>query len=234
MTQETTTVSMTKTGGWAALAAGGIGILAATALILFFTFEAPQGGDGPYRFGFLSDILPIFSSALALVVVVVLYQAQRKSAPGRSAIAALLGIAGNLFLVVIYSLFVLDRITLEQQIQGYFVSLAPLGLWLILVNILGRNNGLLPSRLVKFGILVGVAQIFSFAFLYVLDGYNAMATNPAMVTANALLLISLVVGILMGVLGYFGSPIWLAWLGGVVLREADLSDPVRTPTSIQG
>jgi hypothetical protein len=48
------------------------------------------------------------------------------------------------------------------------------------------------------------------------------------------LLFTLAVGIPMSLLGYIGPPIWLVWLGRVLVREADLGEPIQTPTSIQG
>ena len=222
---------LSRYGGWATLVAGIIGILATLSLFLFFAIEAPQGFDSAFRFGFLSDVLPIIAAPPALVVIAVLFQAQRKGAPQWSAVAALLGTTGVLILAATNILFVLGRITLEEQTQRYFISLVPMGLWHILVNTLARRDGFLPARLTWFGILVGVGQILSFVILYVLDGYNAMfSSNPAMIWANALSIISLVIG----VFGYIVPPIWLVWLGRVLVREANRNESIHTTASFQG
>jgi hypothetical protein len=95
-----------RNGSWAALVAGSTGLLGIVFLALFFAVEfmlideeAAQGITRFHLFGFLSDLLPIFSYLSALVVVVVMVQLERAGALELSVSAALLGIAGNLVLI---------------------------------------------------------------------------------------------------------------------------------------
>ena len=222
-------------GGWAALAAGSLGIFATVCLILFFAVEAPLGSASPFPFGFFSDILPIFAAPLAVVVYIVFYQAQWQSAPQWSTAAAGLGITGSTALAVVHTLFVMERINLEEQIAGYFLSMVPLGLWHLLVNTQARRDGTLPARLASFGVLMGACQVLSFVFLFVLGGYNASSSaDLAAITANLPLLIFLMIAYPVSVLGYIGPPIWLVWLGQVLIRENTRSETNHPPASVQG
>jgi hypothetical protein len=218
-------------GGWAALAVGILGLLTILFTILFFAFEAPQavkdvaqGNTRFYPFGFLSDLLPILASLSAWVVIVVLYRLERKGAPQLSAVAALLGIAGNLGLVVGGTLIIFhditgaETITVMQQILITLMSSGPLGLWQILVNYRARRDGLLPSRLTGFGILLGAGQMAEFVMLSLFGGWSAAATSsPAVVVSNYPLLIALIIGVGGGLVGYIGAPVWAIWLGRVFL-----------------
>lgn len=205
--------------GCAALVAGGIEILGVICLILFFALELPQGRGSALRFGFLSDLLPIIAAPAFLVVVILVFLIQRKEAPEWSAIAALLGTAGILLTAWTNIKFISETITLEQQIQLFYVSLALLGPWHILVNFLAQQEVLLPSRLTTFGLLVGVSQVIMFILSFVLGGYDDMlASDSTAIRTNIPLLISLAIGIPMALLGYFSAPIWLVWLGRVFVR----------------
>jgi hypothetical protein len=224
-----------KNGGWAALAAGGISLTAAIALMLFFTVEAPQSAGSSYRFGFLSDVLPILAAIPMSVVIAVFYRAQRKVAQPVSMAAALMGMAGSLFLAAVYVLFVFNRITFEEQFLGYMISMAPLGLWYLLVCTLAQYHGSLPARLLRSGSLLGVSQLLTFVIFIALGGYNAMAAStPEAILANPPLAIFLGAGFLMGSLGYFGPPVWLIWLGRALLRQISLNETGSYRVPAQG
>lgn len=211
------THTVIRYGSWAALAAGIIGVFAAISLILFFMIEAPRGTESAFRFGFLSDLLPIFAAPLAIAACIVIFRAQQQSAPQWSIAALLLGITGNLILAAVYFLFVLKRITLEQQITGYLIAMAPLGVWFLLVNLLARGGGLLTTRLAIFGILVGVCQLVTVVIYFAVGGSQAwVSMNFAQIQANPPLFVALGIYTLIGLFSYFGSPVWLVWLGRVL------------------
>ena len=207
-------------GGWAALAAGSIEVLGMIFLILFFAVELPQGNTSTLRFGFLSDLLPILAAPFVLAVMTVLSVDQRKTAPQLSVIAALLGIAGTLVVGGTNILFISEEITLEEQIQLFYVSIAfLLGPWHILVNYLARHDGFLPPRLTTFGLLVGMGQVMMFVVSLILGGYDDMIwLSPGGIVNNIPLLISLAISGPMALVGYLGAPVWLLWLGRT--REA--------------
>jgi hypothetical protein len=218
-------------GGGAAFAVGIMGLLTILFTILFFAFEAPQavkdiaqGITRFYPFGFLSDLLPILASLSAWVVIVVLYQLERKGAPQLSAVAALLGIAGNLgiavggILIMFHDITGAHTITVMEQILITLMSSGPLGLWQILVSYRARRDGLLPSHLTGFGILLGAGQMAAFVMLSLFGGWSAAASSsPAVILSNYPLLISLVIGVGGGLVGYIGAPVWAIWLGRVFL-----------------
>lgn len=206
--------------GWAALGAGSIEILGITFLILFFALELPQGSASTLRFGYLSDVTPVIAAPVFLIVIVMIFLIQRKGALQWSTISALLGIAGILLTAWTNIMFIDEKISLERQIQLFYISLALLGPWHILVNALARHNRFLPARLTTFGIWVGVGQIIMFLVSFVLGGYdNMFSSSPTALMTNIPLLISLAIAIPMTLLGYLGAPIWLVWLGRVLIHE---------------
>lgn len=206
--------------GWAGLVAGSVEILGIIFLILFFALELPQGSASTLRFGYLSDITPIIVAPVHLIVMVMLFLLQRKHAPGLSTITAILGSTGILLTVWTNIMFVLDKISLEQQVQLFNISGAFLGSWHILVNLRARIDGSLPSRLTMFGILVGTGQVIGLVTSFLLGGYDDMLSSSSnTILTNIPLLISVAIGIPLGLVGFFGAPIWLVWLGQTVLRN---------------
>jgi len=200
--------------------AGSIEILGLVFLILFFAVELPQGSTNTLRFGYLSDVTPIIVAPINVIVIVLLFLLQRKQAPGLSTVAAILGLAGILLTAWTNIMFVYEKISLEQQIQLFYVSLAFLGPWHILINILARRDGLLPSRLTMFGILVGTGQLILCISSLLLGGYDDLfSSSSTAILTNIPLLLSLVIGIPMALLGYIGAPIWLVWLGQTLLHN---------------
>ncbi len=152
-------------------------------------------------------------------MIVLLFLLQRKQTPGLSIITAVLGVAGILLTAQTNILFVSEKISLEQQIQLFYLSLVFLGPWHILINLLGRRDSSLPSRLTMFGILVGIGQLILCISSLLLGGYEDMFSSSTAILTNLPLLLSLMIGIPMALLGYIGTPIWLLWLGQTLLRS---------------
>src|SRR4030095_13118082 len=125
--------------GWAALVAGGLETLGLVFLILFFVLELPQGDASTLRFGYLSDVTPILVAPVNVIVMLMIFLLQRKHAPVLSTLAILLGHAGILLTASTNIRFVSDKISLEQQTQLFYLSLAFLGPWHVLVNALARH-----------------------------------------------------------------------------------------------
>jgi hypothetical protein len=208
-----------KYGGWAALVAGTLEILGLVFLLLFFAFELPQNSSN-MRFGYLSDVTPIIAAPVNLVLIVILFLLQRKDSPGLGAIAAILGIVGILITAWTNIRFVSGEILLERQIQLFYISMAFLGSWHILVNPLAWRNSLLPSHLATYGVLVGIGQLIMFSSSIMLGGYDEMLVSDIDgITRNIPLLVSLVIGIPAALIGFLGAPIWLVWIGRVFVRD---------------
>jgi hypothetical protein len=207
-------------GGWAALVAGSLEILGLVFLLLFFTLELPQESNSSLRFGYLSDVTPVIVAPVKLCLVVILFLLQRKDSPGLGATAAILGITGILITAWTNIRFVSGEIGLEKQIQLFYISMAFLGSWHILVNALARQNGFLPSRLATFGLLVGIGQLIMFLNSLILGGYDEMVLSGFDgITQDIRLLASLVIGIPAALVGFLGAPIWLMWLGRTLVRD---------------
>src|SRR5690242_16914361 len=132
------TDQLRRNTGWSALVAGGLEILGLIFLILFFALELPQGDASTLRFGYLSDVTPILVAPVNILMMVMIFLLQRKYATGLSILTVSLGMAGILLAAWTNIQFVSDRISLEQQIQLFYLSLAFLGPWHILVNTLAR------------------------------------------------------------------------------------------------
>ena len=123
---------------------------------------------------------------------------------------------------------------LEEQIELFYRSMAFLGSWHILVNFLARQTGLLPSRLASFGILVGVCQVIMFISSLILGGYGEMVLSGFdVITRDIRLLASLVIGIFTALIGYLCAPIWLVWLGRILVREDTRMYSPNQPASLQ-
>jgi hypothetical protein len=212
--------------GWAALVAGSIGVLGLVFLILFFALELPQGSSSNLRFGYLSDITPVLVAPVHVIVIIMLFLLQRNHAPGWSTVADTLGIIGIVLTAWTNIRFVSGKISLEQQIQLFYGSLALLGSWHLLVNLLTRADGSLPSRLTMFGILVGIGQLVMYLGFVLLGGYNdRLSSSSTSILPNIPLLLSLAIGIPAALLGYLGAPIWLVWLGQTLLRRQTEQPP---------
>jgi hypothetical protein len=212
--------------GWAALVTGGLEILGLIFLILFFALELPQGSASALRFGYLSDITPILVAPVKIIVMLMLVWLQRKHGLGLNTVAAILGIAGSLLSAWTNIRFVSDRISLEQQIQRFYLSLVFLGTWHILVNLFARIHGFLPSRLTIVGTLVGIGQLVLYAGSFLLGGYDEVfSSSSSSIMTNIPLLISFAIAIPLAFVGYLGAPIWLMWLGQTFLHSQN-----RTPS----
>lgn len=211
-------------GGWAALAAGILELLGLLFLILFFALELPQGDSSSLRFGYLSDVTPIIVAPLNLIVALLIFLLLRKAAPVLSALALLPGVAGILITAGTNIMFLSERITLEQQVQWFYISLGFLGPWHILVNSAARKAGSLPRRLTTFGIWVGVGQMVLSLGALLLGRLDLPAAGLEDIARSVPLLILLVIGVPMAGIGYLGAPFWLVWLG----RALTARRPVRS------
>lgn len=139
-----------------------------------------------------------------------LYLIERSSAPGLSLIGSAIGIVGMLAVVLFQVLLIIKVVPFEQEVGLVLLATAAVGLWLILVNHLGRRQGSLPSRLAWLGIAVGASFVLEPVMLSAAGG--AAAWRNAM--SNYLLLIG---GGVIFLVSYVGFPVWAIWLGRVFL-----------------
>jgi hypothetical protein len=70
-----------------------------------------------------------------------------------------IGVIGMLGVALLQLLLIFKVISFEQEVGLVLIATAAVGVWLIIVNFLGRRQGSLPSRLAWLGIAVGVAFV---------------------------------------------------------------------------
>ncbi len=194
---------------WAAYLTGIAAVLTMVTFLLFFGLEAvPNSPQGSHIWGPLSDIFPIVLMLLLMVVARALYLIERRTAPALSLLAISIGMVGMFAVVLLQFLLIVKVIAFEQEVGPLGVAIGIVGVWLILVNYLGKSQRFLSAPLAWLGIEAGVAFILEPVMLSALGGggdWQNAISNYFLVGASAL--IFLVV--------YVGFPIWAIWLGHV-------------------
>lgn len=217
-----------RTAGYVAILCGIAAILTLVTSVLFFSLEAPTVGTDAARthlWGPLSDLTPIIQMALLLGVAYFLFQIQRSAAATLSWIATVVGVIGMLGVIAFQALLMLQVIPFEQEVGPMLMAMGLVGVWVILVNYLGRQQTNLPAWLTWLGVAVGVAFILEPVLLAAMGGavnWKAMVSSPAMATSSALVFL----------VAYLGFPIWSIGLGWVLIAShPDIQEnPVRANT----
>jgi hypothetical protein len=198
--------------GWAAFFSGFASIVALVSLILFFSLEtSASSAQTPHLWGPISDIAPIFQMLFLLIVAVTFYFSQRALAPLASLISCLIGAVGMVGVVLLQILLRLNILPFEQEVTPVLFATALVGVWLVMINILGLRQGSLSSRLAWLGIAVGVAFVLEPVMLSAAGGavaWRVFMSNYLLLTASAVVFI----------VSYVGFPVWAFGLGRVFLR----------------
>ena len=104
----------------------------------------------------------------------------------------------------------INVIPFEQEVGLVLFATAAVGVWLILVDLLGWRQGSLPSRLAWLGIAVGAAFVLEPVMLSAAGGavaWRVFMSNYLLLTGSAIVFL----------VSYVGFPIWAFWLGRVFL-----------------
>ena len=204
--------------GWSAILSGAIDLIGFVFLLLFFALEAPlwiQGGepDTPPLFGTLNDASSIFVALFMIPVAVALNKINRSQYPTLSLISLIIGMTGMLATAIIQALYVTRLIQTAQE--GVLVGIAGAftGLWMILVNVLGRAANL-PRGLAWLGIVAGVSIILPPVAVIAIGGLAPLLDDPSIALSNPLFIFAFAAGVL-GI--SIGSAIWAIWLGRLFL-----------------
>jgi hypothetical protein len=215
--KETHSEMNTRSAAYAAYLSGFLAILSALFLILFFWLEAPSMANAaaqqPHGWGPLSDICPIGQMLALLVVAHALYRIERSGAPSLSLVTYLIGMVGMLGVSILQLLLIMGLMPFEQEVGPVLIATAVVGVWLILVNYLGRRQAQLPARLAWLGMGVGLALILQPWFFSVIGGgmnWRNMMSNPLLLVGSALIF----------VMSYAGLPSWLFWLGRTLINRS--------------
>ncbi len=152
---------------------------------------------------------PIGQMLALLVVAQALYQINRSGACPLSRLTYLIGLAGMLGVSSLQLLLIMGLISFEQEVGPVLIATAVVGVWLILVNYLGKR----PSqRLARLGMGVGLAlmlQPLIFAVIGAEMNWQSILSNPLLIVRSTLVL----------VLSYVGLPIWLFRLGRTFMAD---------------
>ena len=202
--------------GWSAILSGAIDLIGFVFLLLFFALEAPlwiQSGepDTPPLFGTISDASSIFVALFMIPVAVALNKINRSQHPTLSLISLIIGMTGMLATAIIQALYVTRLIQTTQE--GILVGIASAftGLWMILVNVLGRAANL-PRGLAWLGIVAGVSIILPVAIIAI--GGSAFLDDPSIGLSNPLFMFAFAASVLGVSVGY---AIWVILLGRLFL-----------------
>ena len=203
--------------GWSAILSGAIDLIGFVFLLLFFALEAPhwvQSGEPntPPLFGTLNDASSIFVYLFMIPVAVALYKMNRRQSPTFSLISLIIGMTGMLATAIIQALYVPRLIQTVQEGMLGALALGFIGLWMILVNVLGRAANL-PRGLAWLGIVAGVSIIL-LPVAYLAAGGSALLDNPSIGLSNPPFMFAFAAGVLGLSIGY---AIWAILLGRLFL-----------------
>jgi len=202
---------------------GGIsGIVANLALMGFFALSRPwQPATSQWAWlGPANDVTGAVSTAALIPVVIYLHRVlPRNRLLTVFGTAGILGMAG---LTVVAPLMLSGVVTLMVQFVVAGVALPAMFGWLLVVNRVGRREGVFPVALANFGERVGVAAL-------VATGIAGMAlvVPPGSVPQNVLLGIAAIVGLP----AYLAFPVWPIRLARTVLADSAVTMPGALPSA---
>jgi hypothetical protein len=194
-----------------AYAAGITGILANLSLIAMYILLGVQAGD-PEGYTLLGSAFHVTGSAsdllgslsTALMIPVALFLGRRLPRRRAARLVQVAGLAAMALLSVGGPLLVLGVLAFEVETTIAVAALIFLSLWMLLVNRWLRQSHAWPYRLARFGEFLGT----SFLAGYVIVGLGLLLpwmSWPQLVVFG--------VGILVGIPGYLGIPVWFVFLG---------------------
>jgi hypothetical protein len=219
--------------GWAAYLSGVIAFISGVFLSLFYLFAltpSAPGGTSPIDFGYLNDIVGLFSIILMLPVPVALYWLTRRQGQALSLVAMALGLVGMLAIIVGQTLLIKDAISFDTSLPFNLIGLALLGVWLILANYLGRAGGVLARWLAWLGGLTGAVLFLAVGLVLLSNPFAALA-DASTLSGGALdqqppALIGAIIAlaILGGGAYLLGFPIWLIGVGRRLLAPPSAAE----------
>ena len=146
-------------------------------------------------------------------VAVALNKINRSQHPTLSLISLIIGMTGMLATAIIQALYVTRLIQTTQEGILLGIALAFIGLWMILVNVLGRAANL-PRGLAWLGIVAGVSIILPVAIIAI--GGSAFLDDPSIALSNPLFMFAFGASVLGISIGY---AIWAILLGRLFLTS---------------
>ena len=214
--------------GWAAILSGGLNLVGFVFLMLFFALEAPlifQNGEPstPPLFGTLNDATFILVVLFLVPVALALHSKTGAGAPTLSWITLAIGLIAFLGIAVVQALYVPRLISTAQQSPLLTVGIGTLGVWLLLANWLGLRSRTLNARLSWLGLAVGGCLLLM-PVAYFAAGGLAVANDPNGLTADPLVMVGFVLGMVGQGLGF---SLWAILVGGQLLGRPDHAGTAR-------
>lgn len=193
-----------RTLGWLAIAIGGVTLIGAVSLFLFFAFGS--------FFGTFSDLCIAFEAILSALLAWMFYPAHRAYWPRLSRFLLTAALVGAL-VAFIGSAFVIFNITgwFLAGLMNFF-GYALVGLWLLGLNyyFAQRRDARWPRRLVRFGLVCGAIMAIG---LLTGPGIVGRVDDPELAPW-------FVSGAQVASLGWLLLyPIWSIWLGRLLLTN---------------
>lgn len=130
-----------RLAGWCVYVSGVAAIIGLVFLAIFF-------GGGPEYFGPLNDTAVIIHYILLLPIVLTLYLMLRPYGQTLNLIAAIIGLAGMLGVIVLQTLLVVGVLPFEQQIGMVIPAFLVAMVWFVITGYLGRSTGVIPKSVV--------------------------------------------------------------------------------------
>lgn len=194
-----------------AYAAGTMGLLANLCLIVMYALLGLQGGspeDGTslglafHAAGSSNDLLGSLSTAC--MIPVALYLGKRLPRRRTVLLVQTAGLAAMALLSIGGPLLVLGVLAFEIQTPIAMGALIFLSVWLLVTSRWLRLSGAVPTRVTRFGELVGVGF---------LAGYVVVGLGLLLPWMSWPQLVVFGVGVLVGLPAYLGFPVWFLLLG---------------------
>ncbi|MDP1547040.1 MAG: hypothetical protein Q8L87_13555 [Anaerolineales bacterium] len=193
-----------KTTAWLAVVVGIATILGVIFLSLFFAVGQLWGS--------LNDAFIALEAILSAALAWTLYSTLRSGSPALSLFGLIAAGVGAL-VVIIGSWLVISGKT-DYVLAEHYMSLGfgLIGLWLLILNDQFGKSRLLPTQLIRFGLIVGVFMLVGLLSGYgVVHGLGGNDITPWFVQA----------GDIAGVVGWMILyPIWCIWLGRALLSSS--------------
>lgn len=204
--------------GWSAILSGGVQFLGLVFLILFYALEAPQilqSGEPstPPLFGTLNDASFIFVALFMIPPALALHMLLQLKTPTLARGTLMIGLLGLLAGAIVQLLYVPRVISSAQSSPWLTLSIGIIGVWMAMVNLLGRRGGDLSGGLSWLGMITGVLMSL-LPVTYFVGGGSALVSDPSASLSNPLV----IAGFVISTFGFaILFPIWAIWIGRLFL-----------------
>lgn len=203
------------------LAAGITAVLATLALLGFF------GGSG--FLGGIGDLMDVFNSALVIPLFIFLGQLTRSRNQGLGRAVQIGGAAGALMRLAGAFLIVSRLMAFDDAVLLVNTGMGLMGAALLFFLLAGRAQLGVGRGYYGFSLVVGLAMAVNILGVFLYDAYAPLLQGEAGFADLNPLLLALLLFAPIQILGY---PIWLLWMGRLLLRSPEsFTSAASTPAA---